>query len=127
MTLGVIALPLAAVARRLAREVITECLMILFVPPDRALRLGRDLTLAFPESLRQLSAEDVLAALGQLRCDVHQTHACGAEDWADLRERLHYIAHLFRACSEDAALSSPPFDTAQIARIRAGQLPSGKL
>ena len=95
MTLGVIALPLAAVARRLAREVITECLMILFVPPDRALRLGRDLTLAFPESLRQLSAEDVLAALGQLRCDVHHTHACGAEDWADLRERLHYIAHLF--------------------------------
>jgi hypothetical protein len=127
MTLGVIVLPLASVARRLAREVITECLMMLFVPPDRALRLGRDLSIAFPESLRQLSGEEVLAALAQLRCDVHQAHACGAEDWADLRERLHFIAHLFRACSEDAALASPPFDEAQIARIRASQLPPGRL
>lgn len=127
MTLGVIVLPLAGVARRLAREVITECLMMLFVPPDRGLRLGRDLTLAFPENLRQLAGEDVLAALAQLRCDVRSTHPCGAEDWADLRERLHYIAHLFRACSEDAALSSPPFDATQVAAIRAGRLPAGKL
>lgn len=127
MTLGVIVLPLAGVARRLSREVITDCLMMLFVPPDRGLRLGHDLTLAFPENLRELSGEEILAALTQLHCDTRNAHPCGAEDWADLRERLHYIAHLFRACSEDAALSSPPFDAPQVAAIRAGRLPPGKL
>jgi hypothetical protein len=34
---------------------------------------------------------------------------CGATDWCDLRQRMHFIVHLFRAYADNAALFSPPF------------------
>ena len=52
---------------------------------------------------------------------------CGARDWSELPQRMHYIAHLFRAFHEHADLASPPFTAAQVERIRAGELPDGEL
>jgi hypothetical protein len=52
---------------------------------------------------------------------------CGARDWSELAQRMHYIAHLFRAFHERADLASPPFTPAQVERIRAGTLPDGDL
>jgi len=53
--------------------------------------------------------------------------ACGASDWCDLRQRMHYILHLFRAFAVDASLFRPPFTVEQVARFRAGVVPDGDL
>ena len=52
---------------------------------------------------------------------------CGAEDWASLPERMHYIAHLFRAYHLDAGLMTAPFTSAQVERFMSGIIPEGRL
>jgi hypothetical protein len=52
---------------------------------------------------------------------------CGAKDWSDLRQRMHYILHLFRAYAQDRSLLARPFTSAQVARFRAGIVPEGDL
>jgi hypothetical protein len=127
MTIGLFALPLAMAARRLAREVITDCLTMLRMPPDRALRLGHNLEAAFPDSLHRLADADVTALVSRFGCDALGAHDCGAEDWAEIRDRMHYIAHLFRALHEDPTLASPPFTDAQVRLFESGRIPDGTL
>jgi hypothetical protein len=55
------------------------------------------------------------------------TGNCGAEDWCDLRQRMHYILHLFRAYAQDPSLFARPFTPAQVARFRDGIVPEGDL
>ena len=52
---------------------------------------------------------------------------CGAHDWSDLQQRMHYIVHLFRAWHENPDLSRPPFTSEQLDRIGAGVIPEGEL
>jgi hypothetical protein len=52
---------------------------------------------------------------------------CGAEDWADLHQRMHYIFHLFRGFHERPALLDAPFSAAQVEALRAGRIPAGLL
>jgi len=54
-------------------------------------------------------------------------HGTGAEDWAGFPERMHYIADLFRGFQEDRSLLGPPFTPLQVAALRAGRMPSGRL
>jgi hypothetical protein len=51
----------------------------------------------------------------------------GARDWADLSDRLHLIAELFRCYHEWESLFEPPFTAEQVAAIRAGRRPTGAL
>jgi hypothetical protein len=125
--LGAAAWPFARAARRLAREVITDCLMMMRMPGDRVLRLGRNLEVPYPDSLRTLTDKDAVAVVGRFRCDASGVHDCGAEDWARLEERMHFIAHLFRAFQEDPSLASAPFTRDQLAAISAGRIPEGDL
>jgi hypothetical protein len=53
--------------------------------------------------------------------------ACAATDWCSLRQRMHYIVHFFRAYAQDQALFSRPFTSDQVARFRAGNVPTGNL
>ena len=124
--LGTLAWPFARAARHLARAIITDCMMTLRVPASHVLRLGRTIEVPFPESLRRLD-DEVSTVVARFRCDAHGTHDCGARDWAVLDERMHYIAHLFRAFHEDPALATPPFSDAQRAAIAAGSIPDGEL
>ncbi len=124
--LGTIAWPFARAARHLSRAIITDCLMTLRVPTNHVLRLGRTIEVPFPESLRRLD-DEVSTVVARFRCDAHGTHDCGASDWAALDERMHYIAHLFRAFHEDPALAAPPFSDAQRAAMAAGHIPDGDL
>jgi hypothetical protein len=55
------------------------------------------------------------------------TSDCGAQDWCDLRQRMHYILHLFRAYAHEPSLFSEPFTAEQVARFRAGVVPDGDL
>ncbi len=124
---------LAAIATRyrrhadeLARGVVTEALMVLTVPPGRVLQLGCHLPLPVP-------AEFAASAFPELRGfwdDVTRGRLpgdCGADDWGDLPQRMHYILHLFAACHDAADLFTSPFAPAQVARIRAGVVPDGSL
>ena len=52
---------------------------------------------------------------------------CGAKDWCDLRQRMHYIVHLFRAYADTPSLFARPFTPEQVANLRSGVIPDGGL
>jgi hypothetical protein len=118
-------------ARRVTQEVVTESLMMLTVPVDATpayttLSLGRDLDMPVPASLR--AAQPFLDSFVKEYdpCAVGGTD-CGAKDWCDLRQRMHYIVHLFRAYAETSSLFALPFSPEQLASVRAGIVPEGDL
>ena len=111
-------------ARNLTRRAISETLMVLRMP-DATLQLGSNLSAVVPSVVSRCDEP----ALGELLATVEPADCpgCGANDWADLRERMHYIFHLFRAYHQNPILFDAPFTAAQTHEIRAGRLPSGKL
>ncbi len=114
-------------ARRQARLFLTKRMMTLGFPKGKAMRLGEDLAAAFPPSLRRLRHPDLLAMMAQVDVTPDSTVDTGAVDWADLPDRLHFIADLFRCFQEDPDLLLPPFDAEQTAAILSGVLPGGEL
>ena len=118
---------LLAEARLRVRRVITEHLMTLELGGGARLRLGRDLERAFPVSLAAPSDPELRALLARIDPTPEGTARSGASDWADLAERMHYIADLFRCCHEAPELFLPPFTPEQVSAIRAGAVPSAGL
>lgn len=114
-------------ARDLARRVITDFLMTLALPGGKSLRLGRDLSGEFPEVLRTPEAEELRAFLGRIDPTPDSLRASGARDWGNLGERLHFIADLFRAYHARSELFEAPFAPEQAWRLKAGEVPAGRL
>lgn len=112
---------------RLTRAVITDRLMVLGLPGGRTLELGRHLDDPFPQSLRSLDHPELTALAARFEPPANEPDRCGAEDWSDLKQRMHYILHLFRAFQESPELREPPFTTDQVRRIKEGRLPDGRL
>lgn len=113
-------------AENLAREVITESLMVLTVPPDLILNLGRHLPLPVPPDFLTCAQPD-LRAFWEATVRGRLPGNCGADDWGDLDQRMYYILHLFAACHDRVELFDSPFRPENTARIRAGKLPAGTL
>ncbi|MGA0558927.1 hypothetical protein ACO2Q8_19885 [Larkinella sp. VNQ87] len=113
--------------QRQIRLVVTEQLMTMSFPPDVRLRLGQDLVIDFPASLRVITHPDLHELLRQIDPTTDSLLKTGATDWADLSERIHYIADLFRCYHESIALFEPPFTPMQTAILRAGKRPDGRL
>jgi hypothetical protein len=111
---------------RTSRVVITHSFMVLTLP-GAVLALGRNLDAPFPEALRTPTDAELEALLARFEPAGGALDDCGAEDWAQLTQRMHYIAHLFRAYHEIPALGSAPFTEAQLERIHAGVVPDGEL
>jgi len=117
-------------AIKATQEVVTQALMVLAIPQASgtytALALGRDLEAPVPEALA--APHPFLEAFVEEYdpCPPGGTR-CGAEDWCDLRQRMHYIVHLFRAYSDTASLFGPPFSPQQVASFRSGVVPRGDL
>ena len=125
--IGLVAAPLRSAAVRLSREVITERLMVLSVPPDLVFSLGRNLDAGVPPVLAAARVPELSAFVSRHDpCGPGET-ACGAQDWCSLQERMHYILHLFRAYQEDAALLSAPFTGDQVRAFGRGIVPDGVL
>lgn len=118
---------LADELQRLGRLVITEHLMTLWLPGGRMLRLGQDLRAAFPQPLAHLTHPSLLALLRQVDPTPDSLHETGAQDWGRLPDRMHFIADLFRAYHLDETLFDPPFTADQVAAMRIGHLPTGRL
>jgi hypothetical protein len=113
-------------ASRIARELITANLMVLSLP-GRVLALGAHLPDAFPHDLQAPVEPELVALLARLEPAEGTVDDCGARDWSELGQRMHYIAHLFRAFHATRRLSDAPFTAAQVERILAGAIPEGEL
>ena len=123
---GVHARALQRASTRLAREVITDSLMVLALP-GRVLALGHNLTDAFPRELDDPSDPELKELLARYEPVPPVPDDCAARDWGDLHQRMHYIAHLFRVFHLDDQLSEPPFTPAEVATFSRGVIPEGQL
>lgn len=113
-------------ANRVAREAITESLMVLSLP-GRVLALGANLTDAYPDVLAEPVDPDFAEMLGQFEPKPPAFDDCGARDWSELQQRMHYIAHMFRVFHLNERLADPPFTAAQVTSFAAGVVPDGEL
>jgi hypothetical protein len=114
--------PLQRQLTRLSREVITSSFMVLTLP-GAALSLARHLDIP----LVAATNPDLVALITRFEPLPPAPDDCGAHDWSDLHQRMHYISHLFRAYDLDSQLGDPPFTPAQVELIQAGRLPDGAL
>jgi hypothetical protein len=118
---------LEAAVRRELRLVLTEIMMTITLPGGRVLRLAEDLPAGYPASLQTIDLQELKSLLAAVDPHPDSPLGSGALDWADLPERLHYIAELFRCYQETPDLLAPPFTPVQVAEIKAGRLPEGEL
>jgi hypothetical protein len=121
---GAVAAAAQRSASKLAREVITDSFMVLSLP-GRVLLLGTHLTDAYPEALAEPADADLAELLARFEPVPPAPDDCGARDWSDLNQRMHYIVHMFRAFHFSEQLSRPPFRPEQVARFSEGILPDG--
>jgi hypothetical protein len=124
--LGLPARAIQRAASRLAREAITDSFMVLALP-GRVLALGTNLTDAYPHDLANPSDPDLIALLARFEPVPPALDDCGARDWSELHQRMHYIVHLFRAFHLSEQLSQPPFNPGQVASFSRGVIPEGEL
>jgi len=114
-------------AKQKVREVITDCMMTLFIPTNELLELGEDLKQKFPARLSQISDKKLKELLKKIDPTPDSLKDSGAKDWGDLSDRIHFIADLFRAYFEHTQLYNQPFTDKQVNDLRAGRRPDGKL
>ena len=83
------------------REVVTETMMVLALP-NRVLSLGRNLDAPVPEVFKDATPPALAEFVKEHDPCAPGTSDCAARDWCDLRQRMHYILHLFRAYARRA-------------------------
>jgi hypothetical protein len=71
--------------------------MVAFVPLNPESPIGQFLRASFPETLNHIVDSELQALLDLVDSTPDNVYGRGAEDWADLPDRLHFIADLFRA------------------------------
>jgi hypothetical protein len=123
---GAVAGALQRASSRVAREVVTDALMTLSLP-GRVLWLGSHLDEPFPDTLREPAEPELVELLARFEPADGDADDCGARDWAVLDQRMHYIAHLFRAFHVRPELTGAPFTDEQLRSIRGGVVPDGEL
>jgi hypothetical protein len=113
-------------ASKLAREAITESFMVLSLP-GRVLALGSHLADAYPEALLEPANPELIELIGRFEPAAPAPDDCGARDWSDLKQRMHYIVHMFCAFHSTQDLARPPFTRKQIESLKQRVVPSGQL
>jgi hypothetical protein len=114
-------------AEKHIRAVITKHLMTLNLPPDNCLHLGDDLISAYPDNLTTITSAELIALFKELKPTIDTIDGAGCTDWADLKQRIHYIANLFRCYHETKDLFDAPFTVEQLEVIKTGGMPGGRL
>jgi hypothetical protein len=113
--------------QRHVRRVTTQWLMTLHLSRGEVLRLGQDLRAEFPPALMHVARPELQALLVRIDPTPGSREQSGAQDWADLDDRMHFIADLFRAYHARAGLFDAPFTLEQVAALKAGRRPEGRL
>jgi hypothetical protein len=116
-----------AEVNRLIRQVITEHLMTLHLSNTKVLRLGQDLRGGFPQSLVQIQNPRLGVLLAEVDLTPESLNATAAKDWANFKERMHFIADFFRVYQERESLFDAPFTAGQLEVLKMGQRPEGRL
>lgn len=111
----------------IVREQLTAHLMTLTIPPDLRLSLGKDLNKSYPAALLHLSCTGLTALLSKIDPTPDSLAQSGAIDWADLPDRMHFIAELFRCYHLNPALYVDAFTPQQVIFMKEGKLPAGTL
>lgn len=91
------------------------------------LQLGEDLGGGFPPSLREIVLPELRDLLDRIDPTRDSPQESGALDWADLGDRVHFIAEMFRTFQESRFLFEPPFTEAQLERHDADERPADLL
>ena len=112
--------------KQIAHEAITERLMTLTLPGE-VLSLGRDVPGTYPDDLKTIDNPDLRVLLGRIDPTPDTTRGSGTHDWSSLTERIHFIADLFRVYQQRPTLLSDPFTAEQVAVIKSGGRPAGRL
>jgi hypothetical protein len=123
---GVFARPVQRLASRLAREAITESFMVLSLP-GRVLALGSHLPDAYPRALVEPADPELIELITRFEPAAPAADDCGARDWSDLNQRMHYIVHMFCAFHSTQDLARPPFTREQVESLKQSIVPSGQL
>jgi hypothetical protein len=118
---------LAAALRLEAQRIVTEYMMTIELPHGARLHLGDDLRAGFPPDLKQIANPDLRLLLGRIDPTPDSTVESGAELWANLPDRLHFIADMFRCYALTPDLQEPPYNQEQINALKEGRLPEGRL
>lgn len=118
---------LADQARVLVRRAVTKHLMTLALPGGELLDLSDDLPSTFPPLLAELSDPELLALLKIVDPTADSLLDTSARDWADLPDRMHYIADMFRCHAMRGDLLEPPFTVEQVEALTKGRRPTGAL
>ncbi|MGE5058945.1 MAG: hypothetical protein ACM3N3_06825 [Betaproteobacteria bacterium] len=118
---------LTAEVNRLIRQVITEHLMTLHLSSTKVLRLGQDLSGGFPQSLVQIQNPRLGVLLAEVDLTPESLNATAAKDWANFKERMHFIADFFRVYQERESLFDAPFAAGQLEVLKMGRRPEGRL
>jgi hypothetical protein len=113
-------------ALAVTRGVVTERMMTLSLA-GRVLSLAHGVDQPAPASLVQVTVPEVADFLREYDPCAPGGTGCGASNWCDLRQRMHYIVHLFRAFADDRSLFTRPFTSEQVAAFRSGIVPDGDL
>ena len=124
--LGLYAAGAQRAASRLIREVITDSFMMLSLP-GRVLTLAAHLEDPYPEQLREPADAELIALLARFEPVPPARDDCGARDWSELNQRMHYIVHLFSAFHLWEDLARAPFTPDQVASFSRGVVPGGEL
>uniref|UniRef100_A0A831U3E3 Uncharacterized protein n=1 Tax=Geobacter metallireducens TaxID=28232 RepID=A0A831U3E3_GEOME len=109
------------------RRIVTEHFMVLELPRGVCLRLGEDVTGGFPPLLAEIANPELRALLARVDPTPDSLRQSGAVDWADFPDRVHFIVDLFRSRHLVPELFDPPYTPEQVADLKAGRIPAGRL
>lgn len=110
------------------QRIATRHMMRLTAPNGQEIPLGADLPpRPFDPLLAQLTLPLLVQFLLQFDTDLMTTKGSGAINWTVLKDRMKFIAELFRVSQRQASWFDPPFSTVQRDEICQGKIPSGLL
>ncbi len=96
-----------ALAERISsrlRIILTAQMMTITIPPNRVLALGKDLNMPFAVSLETIEDVELKSFLANVDPTGDSLQESGALEWSNFKERMHFIADLFRCCHENQDL-----------------------
>ena len=108
-------------------KVLTRYAMNLSLPNGQEISLHNDVPSragVFPEDLLKLANSDLIELLGRFDPHLDTLILSGANDWANLNDRMGFIVDLFRSRQQDLTLFGDPFTAQQLALIEQQTVPS---
>ncbi len=114
-----------------AWQTVLTGIMLRLVTPGQVFDLHDDVPpldrQLFPAELANLEGSVAEGPYGQWDRTEGSGVPSGADDWANMHERMNYIVTLFRSRQHHPALFDPPFTDDQLVALAGGHLPEGLL